>query len=180
MGTWIGHTEQRTAAAVDEAMGGVLFVDEAYQLTVEASPNDFGKLAVETLMTRLENDRDRFVAIFAGYTEPMDEFLAANPGLRSRIPLVIEFPDFTPEEVARIVSATLAPRWEFDGDLLEQVAAEAYRDVPEHDRSNGRWARNFAERVEALHSDHVAAHGLIGDAVRRIAPEVILAAAGRT
>ena len=180
VGTWIGHTEQRTAAAVDEAMGGVLFVDEAYQLTVEASPNDFGKLAVETLMTRLENDRDRFVAIFAGYTEPMDEFLAANPGLRSRIPLVIEFPDFTPEEVARIVSATLAPRWEFDGDLLEQVAAEAYRDVPEHDRSNGRWARNFAERVEALHSDHVAAHGLIGDAVRRIAPEVIRAAAGRT
>ncbi|MGO1569191.1 MAG: AAA family ATPase [Brachybacterium sp.] len=179
VGSWIGHTEQRTAAAVDEAMGGVLFVDEAYQLTVEATPNDFGKLAVETLMTRLENDRDRFVAIFAGYTEPMDEFLAANPGLRSRIPLVIEFPDFSPQEVARIVSATLAPRWEFDGDLLEEAAAEAYQNLPEHDRSNGRWARNFAERIEALHSDHVAARGLTGEAVRRIDPEVIRTAAGR-
>ncbi|MDN5896645.1 MAG: AAA family ATPase, partial [Nocardioides sp.] len=76
VGSWIGHTEQRTADAVDEAMGGVLFVDEAYQLTVEGSANDFGKLAVETLMTRLENDRDRFVAIFAGYTDQMNEFLA--------------------------------------------------------------------------------------------------------
>ncbi|MGO3211327.1 MAG: hypothetical protein ACTIJK_16200, partial [Brachybacterium sp.] len=119
------------------------------------------------------------VAIFAGYTEPMDEFLAANPGLRSRIPLVIEFPDFSPQEVARIVSATLAPRWEFDGDLLEEAAAEAYQNLPEHDRSNGRWARNFAERIEALHSDHVAARGLTGEAVRRIDPEVIRTAAGR-
>lgn len=176
VGAWIGHTEERTAAAIDEAMGGVLFVDEAYQLTVEATPNDFGKLAVETLMTRLENDRDRFVAIFAGYTDKMDEFLAANPGLRSRIPLVIEFPDFTPREVARIVSMTLAARWEFDAELVEQVAAETYETLPEQERSNGRWARNFAERLEALHSDYVASHSITGDAVRRIDPEAIRAA----
>lgn len=179
VGSWIGHTEQQTAAAVDEAMGGVLFVDEAYQLTVEATPNDFGKLAVETLMTRLENDRDKFVAIFAGYTEQMDDFLAANPGLRSRIPLVIEFPDFSPEEVARIVSATLAVRWEFDEELLERSTAGAYRALPERDRSNGRWARNFAERIETLHSDHVAAQGVTGEAVRTIAPDVIHEAAER-
>ena len=178
VGGWIGHTEQRTSAAVDEAMGGVLFIDEAYQLTVEATPNDFGKLAVETLMTRLENDRDKFVAIFAGYTEPMEEFLAANPGLRSRIPLVIEFPDFAPEEVARIVSAILVERWEFDEQLLEEAAAEAYRVLPEHERSNGRWARNFAERIEALHSDHVAAHGVTGDDLRRIDPAVIREVSG--
>ena len=179
VGSWIGHTEERTAAAVDEAMGGVLFVDEAYQLTVEGAPNDFGKLAVETLMTRLENDRDRFVAIFAGYTDRMEEFLAANPGLRSRIPLVLEFPDFTPQEVGRIVSMTLSSRWEFDAELVEQVAAETYEKLPEQDRSNGRWARNFAERLEALHSDHVATHGITGDAVRRIDPEVVRAAGVR-
>jgi len=179
VGSWIGHTEERTAAAVDEAMGGVLFVDEAYQLTVEATPNDFGKLAVETLMTRLENDRDKFVAIFAGYTGPMEEFLTANPGLRSRIPLVIEFPDFSPEEVARIVSTTLTARWEVDEELLERTAAETYRSLPGHECSNGRWARNFAERIEALHSDHVAARGARGEAVRSIAPEVILEAGRR-
>ena len=179
VGSWIGHTEQRTAAAIDEAMGGVLFVDEAYQLTVGDTANDFGKLAVETLMTRLENERDRFVAIFAGYTEQMDEFLAANPGLRSRIPLVIEFPDFTPQEVGRVVSMTLADRWEFETELLEQAAAEAYEAVPEQDRSNGRWARNFAEHLESLHSDYVAARGITGDAVRRIDPEVIRQAAAR-
>src|SRR5699024_1176208 len=70
-GGWLGHTERRSPAAVDEARGGVPVVDEAYQLTVEATPNDFGKLAGETLMTRLENDGDKFVAIFPGYTEPM-------------------------------------------------------------------------------------------------------------
>ena len=129
-------------------------------------------------MTRLENDRDKFVAIFAGYTEPMEEFLAANPGLRSRIPLVIEFPDFAPEEVARIVSAILVERWEFDEQLLEEAAAEAYRVLPEHERSNGRWARNFAERIEALHSDHVAAHGVTGDDLRRIDPAVIREVSG--
>jgi SpoVK/Ycf46/Vps4 family AAA+-type ATPase len=179
VGRWIGHTEQLTAAAVDEAMGGVLFVDEAYQLTQEGSANDFGSLAVETLMTRLENDRDRFVAIFAGYTAEMDEFLNANPGLRSRIPLVIEFPDFTPQEVGRIVALTLAKRWQFDRELLEQVAAEAYEQLPAKDRSNGRWARNFAERLESLHSDHIMAHSITGEAMRQIDPEVIRAAGGQ-
>src|SRR5699024_1871196 len=179
VGRWIGHTEQLTTAAVDEAMGGVLFVDEAYQLTVEGSPNDFGSLAVETLMTRLENDRDRFVAIFAGYTDRMEEFLGANPGLRSRIPLVIEFPDFTPQEVGRIVSLILAQRWEVDAELVEQVTAETYEGLPEKERSNGRWARNFAERLESLHSDHVVEHGITGEAVRRIDPTVIRAAGAR-
>lgn len=179
VGRWIGHTEQLTAAAVDEAMGGVLFVDEAYQLTHEGSANDFGALAVETLMTRLENDRDRFVAIFAGYTNEMDEFLDTNPGLRSRIPLVIEFPDFTAQEVGRIVALTLSKRWDIDGELVEQVAAEAYEKLPAKDRSNGRWARNFAERLESLHSDHVMVHGITGEAMRRIDPEVIRTAGAR-
>src|SRR5699024_10669283 len=92
VGSFIGHTEANTTKAIDEAMGGVLFVDEAYQLYVEQSPNDFGKMVIETFMTRLENDREKFVAIFAGYTDQMQDFLAANPGLRSRIPLTIEFP----------------------------------------------------------------------------------------
>ena len=109
----------------------------------------------------------------------MEDFLAANPGLRSRIPLVIEFPDFTPQEVGRIVSMTLAARWQFDEELVEQVAAQTYEALPAPQRSNGRWARNFAERLEALHSDHVATHAITGDDVRRIDQEVIRAAGAR-
>src|SRR5699024_1209521 len=86
--SYIGHTEANNTKAIDEARGGVLFVDEAYQLYAPQSPNDFGRMAIETFMTRLENDRHKFVAIFAGYTNEMDTFLDANPGLRSRIPLI--------------------------------------------------------------------------------------------
>lgn len=173
VGRFIGQTEARTTVALDEAMGGVLFVDEAYQLTVDGSENDFGRQVVETLMTRLENERDRFVVIFAGYTGPMEEFLEANPGLRSRIPHTIEFPDFTPGDVARIVVAAVSARWEVDEVLLAETAAEAYRRLPDRDRSNGRWARNAVERLEALHSDRVAERGLTGDAVRHIDDDVV-------
>lgn len=173
VGSWIGHTEENTTRAVDEAMGGVLFVDEAYQLYVEDSRNDFGRQAIETFMTRLENDRDKFVAIFAGYTENMDRFLSANPGLRSRIPLTIEFPDFSPEDVGEIVVARLNASWTFDDVLVAECAAKTYAALDEKDRSNGRWARTFAERIEAEQIEHVAAHGITGAEMTRIPAEVI-------
>lgn len=83
-------------------MGGVLFIDEAYQLT-NNSENDFGKQAVETLLTYLENYRDKFVVILAGYTKEMEKFLDMNPGLRSRIPEKIIFPDYHPDDIATVV-----------------------------------------------------------------------------
>lgn len=173
VGSFIGHTEANTTRAIDEAMGGVLFVDEAYQLSVEHSPNDFGKQAIETFMTRLENDRDKFVAIFAGYTENMDQFLNANPGLRSRIPLTIEFPDFEPEEVGKIVVSHLAGDWTFDESTVASAAAKAYSVLGQTDRSNGRWARNFAERLESEQIEYVAANGITGADMERIPLEVI-------
>lgn len=173
VGGWIGHTEENTSKAINEAMGGVLFVDEAYQLYLEGMPNDFGRQAIETFMTRLENDRDKFVAIFAGYTENMESFLSANPGLRSRIPLTIEFPDYTPEEVGEIAAAHLAKSWAFDRAAVVDAAAKAYAALDARDRSNGRWARTFAERIEAEHIEYVAARGLTGAEMNRIPPAVI-------
>jgi SpoVK/Ycf46/Vps4 family AAA+-type ATPase len=173
VGSFIGHTEENTTKAINEAMGGVLFVDEAYQLYLDGSGNDFGKQAIETFMTRLENDRDKFVAIFAGYTENMEHFLGANPGLRSRIPLTIEFPDFSPAEVGQIVVARLSTSWTFDEALLADVAARSYATLDVRDRSNGRWARTFAERIEAEQIEHVAANGISGADMRRIPREVI-------
>lgn len=173
IGRWIGHTEEITSKAIDEAMGGVLFVDEAYQLNVENSTNDFGKQAIETFMTRLENDRDKFVAIFAGYTENMDSFLGANPGLRSRIPLRIEFPDYLPGEIAKIVVKQLAQRWLFDETVVAGVVVQAYTALEPKDRSNGRWARNFVEQLETEQIEYLASHGVSGGALKRIPDEVV-------
>lgn len=175
VGQHFGDTEVNTTRAVDEAMGGVLFVDEAYQLYVEDSPRDFGRQAIETLITRLENDRERFVAIFAGYTQSMERFFEANEGLPSRVPLHIEFPDYEPDEVATMVVARLRRSWQFDEEALAAVAAERYAALDAKDRSNGRWARNFADAVEAEQIEHLAQHSISGEAMRTIPPEVIAA-----
>nr|WP_225416404.1 AAA family ATPase [Levilactobacillus lindianensis] len=148
VGQYIGQTEQKTANAVRDAMGGVLFVDEAYQLTASGNGgNDFGKQAVEALITQLENNRDKFIAIFAGYTDQMDEFLGANPGLRSRIPLTLNFADYTPDEIGEIVCRTLRKKWHVNESLLRHLVANKYASLPAEEKSNGRWARNFTDKL---------------------------------
>ena len=172
VGAWVGHTEQQTGRAIDEAMGGVLFVDEAYQLAVEGFERDFGKQAIETLLTALENKRSSFVAIFAGYTEQMERFLDQNPGLRSRIPHTIVFPDYSPEEVGRIVVARITADWSVNEELLGDVASSRYAALEERDRSNGRWARNFAEQLELAHKRWIVQHPDAAE-LTRIPDEVI-------
>lgn len=179
IGQYIGHTEANTKRALDEAMGGVFFLDEAYELLGEEGSRDFGPKVISTLLPRLENDRDKFVAIFAGYSQQMTDFLAANPGLRSRVPQWIEFPDYSSEEVARIVVTRLARSWTFDEEHVAEVARRAYDETPAHDRSNGRWARIFVERLEDEHNDYVASHDIHGDDLDVIPAEVIDAMAPR-
>lgn len=179
VGAYLGQTEKRTTRALDEAMGGVLFIDEAYQLTNADSGNDFGAQAVETLLPRLENDREKFIAIVAGYTAEMEDFFGANPGLRSRVPNVIEFPDYTPAEVAEIVERILTARgWRFDVPVLTATVEQAYAALAPQQRSNGRWARTFADAVEREHKLWIAAHNAAGEELRTIADDTI-AHAGR-
>lgn len=174
VGSVIGATEKQTTRALDEAMGGVLFIDEAYQLTSAGSANDFGLQAVETLLPRLENDRGKFIAILAGYTNEMEAFMDANPGLRSRIPNEIEFPDYTPQEVARIVAESLRARgWSVDAALLEATVVTVYEALPSAERSNGRWARNFADRLEHRHKLWIAQNDPSGEALRTITEETV-------
>lgn len=177
IGQFIGDTERITTKAVDEAMGGVLFVDEAYDLHVEDNSRDFGSKAIATLLPRLENDRDKFVAIFAGYSQQMEGFLTANPGLRSRVPQWIEFPDYTPEEVAQIVVARLSQHWVFDADHVTRVVVRAYAGAPVKEQSNGRWARNFVEDLEAEQNEYVATHDVPDADLDRIPAEVVDAVA---
>lgn len=161
VGQYVGQTEEKTGKIIRNAMGGVLFVDEAYQLTQNRSENDFGKQALETFITELENDRDKFVTIFAGYTEPMQQFLDENPGLRSRVPLHIEFESYTPEQIAQIVSSSITKDWKVNTSLLEKVVINMYTALPEKKRSNARWARNYTERLISAHKVWLGKQGNI-------------------
>ncbi|WP_125708634.1 AAA family ATPase [Lacticaseibacillus porcinae] len=157
VGSYIGHTEANTTKVLKQALGGVLFVDEAYQLSA-GYENDFGHQAIETMLPVLDNERDHFVAIFAGYTDKMTEFLQANPGLASRIPITLDFEAYTPEEVGAIVVASMKRDWQFDEATLAKVAADQYRNLAKADQGNGRWARNFVDELIKQHKVWLSQH----------------------
>ena len=100
---YIGQTAVKTNKVIDEAMDGVLFVDEAYALTID-SKNDFGAEAIDTLLKRMEDSRDRLIVVVAGYSDNMRQFIESNPGLQSRFSSLIEFPDYLPSDLCRIFS----------------------------------------------------------------------------
>lgn len=172
-GRYLGVSSENVTRAFDEAMGGVLFVDEAHQMRQRERDNVLNDEMVSTMITRLENDRDRFVAIFAGYTDEMDAFFQSDPGLRRRIPTIIEFPDYTSEEVAQIVARVLSGSRTFNEELLRSVTVAAYDATPAGERSNGGWARNFAEAIIKKHAAYRVQHAVRGEARREVPDEVI-------
>lgn len=102
VGQYIGHTAPKTKEVLKKAMGGVLFIDEAYYLYKPDNERDYGSEAIEILLQVMENQRDELVVILAGYKEPMDKFYESNPGLSSRIANHIDFPDYTVDELLKI------------------------------------------------------------------------------
>ena len=100
VGQYIGHTAPKTREVLKKAMGGVLFIDEAYYLYKPDNERDYGQEAIEILLQVMENHRDDLVVILAGYADRMDRFFASNPGFRSRIAHHIEFPDYTRRGIA--------------------------------------------------------------------------------
>jgi SpoVK/Ycf46/Vps4 family AAA+-type ATPase len=146
---YVGQTAQKTQEVIDSAMGGVLFIDEAYTLTNKKENGDFGQEAVDTLLKRMEDDRDSFIVIVAGYTEPMEEFLQSNPGLRSRFNKFIEFEDYTMEELYKIFISLCSDK-DFHLDMDADFTVKKYfrkmvEDKEEH-FANAREVRNFFER----------------------------------
>ena len=107
VGQYIGHTAPKTKEVLKKAMGGVLFIDEAYYLYKPDNERDYGSEAIEILLQVMENQRDDLVVILAGYKEPMDKFYESNPGLSSRIANHIDFPDYTVEELLKIAKMML-------------------------------------------------------------------------
>jgi probable Rubsico expression protein CbbX len=107
VGQYIGHTAPKTKEVLKKAMGGVLFIDEAYYLYKPDNERDYGSEAIEILLQVMENQRDELVVILAGYKKPMDKFYESNPGLSSRIANHIDFPDYTVEELLKIAKIML-------------------------------------------------------------------------
>jgi probable Rubsico expression protein CbbX len=108
VGQYIGHTAPKTKEILKKAMGGVLFIDEAYYLYRPENERDYGQEAIEILLQVMENQRDDLVVILAGYADRMDTFFRSNPGLSSRIAHHLEFPDYLPEELEDIAQRRLA------------------------------------------------------------------------
>lgn len=172
VGSHVGHTEQLTEAIIQQAMGGVLFIDEAYQLA-QGGEHDFGRQAIETLLTALENYRDQWIVILAGYTKEMHDFFDTNPGLRSRVPYEIEFPDYTPEEVASIVIQQLQAQWTFDETIMQEAVETYYATLPTSLRANGRTARNMSENIIRQHKVWLVDTNATPDQFHIIHPTVI-------
>ena len=179
IGQHIGETEAKTNAIIDSALDGVLFLDEAYALVATGAKNDFGLVAIDTLLARMENDRDRLVVIIAGYRADLDRFLDTNQGLRSRFTRSIDFPSYKPAELIEIANFMAAKRdsvfdqaalHDLEG-LFAHLADTSKPDATGVERrgldiaGNGRFVRNVVEKSEEereFRLDH-SAHAETGE-----------------
>ncbi len=148
VGQYIGHTAPKTKEVLKKAMGGVLFIDEAYYLYRPDNERDYGQEVIEILLQVMENNRDDLVVILAGYADRMDKFFTSNPGFRSRIAHHIEFPDYTASELLHIAETMLADK----GYLLTGAAKVAMSEYIVHRRgqphfANARSIRNALDRA---------------------------------
>lgn len=145
---YVGQTAMKTMEKIEEAMGGVLFIDEAYSLIQGESKNDYGHEAVATLIKAMEDYRGRFCVILAGYKNPMEEMLSANPGFKSRIQFKLDFPNYSRDELKKITELMLKKR----AYTIDESAFEKLLDITDVKRkepnfANAREIRNILDQV---------------------------------
>ena len=170
VGSYIGHTGPKTKEVLKKAMGGVLFIDEAYTLYRPENERDYGQEAIEILLQVMENQRDDLVVILAGYKDRMDTFFQCNPGMSSRIAHHLDFPDYGRDELLQIADRMLAPlglgfgpgaRQAFDDYLARRIVQPHFANARSVrnalDRARLRQAsRLFAERERVLSRDDLS------------------------
>ena len=156
VGQYIGHTAPKTKEILKKAMGGVLFIDEAYYLYKPDNERDYGSEAIEILLQVMENQRDDLVVILAGYKEPMDKFYESNPGLSSRIANHIDFPDYTVSELLKIAKLMLEEQ-QYQLTVEAEVALESYiqRRKEKPLFANARSIKNALDRARMRQANRI-------------------------
>jgi probable Rubsico expression protein CbbX len=156
VGQYIGHTAPKTKEVLKRAMGGVLFIDEAYYLYKPDNERDYGSEAIEILLQVMENQREDLVVIFAGYKDRMDSFYESNPGLSSRVANHIDFPDYTPDELILIAKMILEEQQyrmtdEAEAALLEYVQIRSTMPL----FANARTVSNAIDTARMRHANRM-------------------------
>jgi stage V sporulation protein K len=160
-GQYVGQTAPKTNKVVDEALDGILFIDEAYSLA--KGGQDYGGEAIDTLLKRMEDDRDRLLVIVAGYPREMEEFINSNPGLRSRFNRYIDFPDFEDEELSRIFGSLCRKHGLALTPAMKEKTVHHFHWMARNakrDSGNGRMVRNTFEKVVHEQADRLSKAGI--------------------
>jgi probable Rubsico expression protein CbbX len=158
VGQYIGHTAPKTREVIKKAMGGVLFIDEAYYLYKPENERDYGQESIEILLQIMENNRDDLVVILAGYKNKMDRFFESNPGMRSRIAHHLDFPDYSAGELKEIAELMLAEQ-NYSLSAGAEAALEEYIPLRMNLRhfSNARSIRNALDRARLRQANRLFA-----------------------
>lgn len=155
---YVGQTALKTKEVIDSAMGGVLFIDEAYTLAPEGANNDFGQEAIDTILKAMEDHRDDFVVIVAGYTDLMARFINSNPGLKSRFNKYLDFQDYTPEELEKIFMSFCGKyNYVLEDELTKALPGYFENMVNSKDENfaNAREVRNLFEKTIQKQADRL-------------------------
>ena len=169
IGGYVGQTAIKVKEVVDSALGGILFIDEAYSL-VGKGPNDYGLEAIETLLKAMEDHRKDFLVIVAGYPELMKGFISSNPGLRSRFNKYIHFQDYSSKELFEILIKLCSDNEVFLSEEAKQIASQVIDDYWQNkpvDFANGRDVRNYFEKMIVNQANRIASLTSITDEVLR-------------
>ncbi len=176
VGEYVGQTAPRVKEKIEEAMGGILFIDEAYTLYSE-SPMDYGQEAINTFLKEMEDKRDGFIVIVAGYVDEMKSFIKSNPGLESRFNKYIHFKNYSVEELCNIfVSLVEQNDYQLDAGALD-ILVEYFEEVKDTKNfSNGRQVRNWFEKVLIAHSERIVKLKNFEEEVQKVTIEDIMKA----
>lgn len=174
VGQYLGQSAQKAKAAIREALGGVLFIDEAYSLCENYQGDGFAKETVEVLLKSMEDYRDNLIIIFAGYTNEMKKFKDMNPGLKSRIGLTIEFPDYNADELTQIfVKKAEESGYSLFNEVISKIHAVCDMACREKDFGNGRFVENFFREVESEHAMNTRYLDAYDEKIMQVLPEDI-------